>query len=409
MMNRRHFTRSAAALFSASALTRFPVAYAKAATDKRLIVMVLRGAMDGLHALVPYGDKDYAKIRPNLAMSAPGGDNPVINLDGSFGLHPGLKPLKSLYDAGEISFIPAAATQYRARSHFEAQNMLETLGSAPYALKTGWLNRALLSLNYGDARMGLALGPSVPLILFGRADVRTYSESRLPDVTEDFMSRVGAMYDSDPAFHKAISQAMEDMQPTGAAMSGDMSGDMSGGMMMSDMDDMRLRPGKLSDTTLAAATLLKAADGPRIAVIEAGGWDTHYAQQRRLAGLFEELSAGIMTIKSELGNAWKDTAVVVVSEFGRTARENGSAGTDHGTGGLAMIAGGAVSGGKIMGTWPGLSSSALFEDRDLMPTTHIESVFKSVLRDHMGISERSLDTQVFPDLRAIKPLPGLMA
>ena len=403
MINRRHFTRGAAALLGASAMTQLPVAYANAPTQKRLIVMVLRGAMDGLHALVPYGDKNYAKIRPNLAMSAPGGDKPVIDLNGSFGLHPALRPLKSLYDEGEISFIPAAATRYRARSHFEAQNMLETLGSAPYALKTGWLNRALMSLNYGDARMGLALGPSVPLILFGKAGVRTYSESRLPEVTEDFMSRIGTMYDSDPAFHRAISQAMEDMNPPAGSMTD------SDGSMMSDMDEMRLRPNKLSDTTFAAATLLKAEDGPRIAVIEAGGWDTHFAQERRLNAQFEDLSAGIMTLKTELGDVWSKTAIVVVSEFGRTARENGSAGTDHGTGGLAMVAGGAVKGGQILGSWPGLSSSALFEDRDLMPTTDVESVFKSVLRDHMGISERALDTSVFPDLRAIKPMPGLIA
>lgn len=417
MITRRNFTRSAAALFGGSALSRFPVAYGRAQTDKRLIVIILRGAMDGLHALAPYGDKDYAKIRPGLALQAPGGDRPVIDLDGSFGLHPALAPMKPLYDRGQLAFIPAASTQYRARSHFEAQNLLETLGSAPYVMKTGWLNRALMVMSGGDERMGLALGPSVPLILYGKAGVRTESESRIPEVTDEFMSRISAMYDSDPAFHKAIAQAMEEESKTGM-MARDMtsanmaSEDMMSESMMSDMSemgDMRLRPNNLGDTTFAAATLLRAADGPRVAVIEAGGWDTHYAQERRLTALFKDLSEGLVTIKSELGDVWTDTAVVVVSEFGRTARENGSNGTDHGTGGLAMVAGGSVKGGQILGTYPGLSSAALFEDRDLMPTSSVEGIFKAVLQQHMGLSERALNTAIFPDLLAIKPMDNLFA
>ena len=412
MITRRNFTRAAAALIGASAFTQAPVAYAKAPGEKRLIVIVLRGAMDGLHALAPYADKDYRKIRPGLALTAPGGDRPVIDLNGSFGLHPALAPMKPLYDAKQLAFIPAASTQYRARSHFEAQNMLETLGSAPYAMKTGWLNRALLTMNAGDTRLGLALGPSVPLILYGNAGVRTHSESRLPEVSEDFMARIGAMYDSDPAFHNAIAQSMEEQAMEGQAKTGMMSENdmMSAGDMMSDMsmDDMRLRPNNLGDTTLAAATLLKASDGPRVAVIEAGGWDTHFAQERRLTALFEDLSEGIVTIKTQLGDVWDDTAVVVVSEFGRTARENGSNGTDHGTGGLAIVAGGNVKGGQILGTYPGLSSAALFEDRDVMPTSSVESIFKTILRNHMGITERALDTKVFPDLKAIKPMGGLI-
>lgn len=393
MINRRTFTRSALAGLGSAAFARGPVAFAKAPTDKRLIVIVLRGAMDGLHALAPYADRDYRKLRPGLALTKPRGDNPVIDLDGSFGLNPALSALKPLYDAGEVTFIPAASTQYRQRSHFEAQNLLETMGSSAYALKTGWLNRTLNSLNGGDARLGLALGPTIPLILYGSAGVRTHSESRLPEVTEGFMTRINAMYDGDPMFHDAISQAMETQGADETMMMG---------------EDMRLRPNRLGDTTLAAAKLLKEPNGPRIAVIESGGWDTHYGQERRLTALFKELAGGIVTIKSELGNVWDDTALVVVSEFGRTARENGTNGTDHGTGGLAIVAGGSVAGGKIGGTWPGLSGSALFEDRDLMPTTHVESIFKALLRDHMGVSERAISEDIFADLKHIKPMDGLM-
>lgn len=387
MLNRRHFAKLSAAGLMTSAIA--PPIFADVPTEKRLILINLKGAMDGLHALAPYSDSHYHKLRPTLGLGASGTDRPVIDLDGSFGLHPALKPLQSLYRAKELVFVPAVSTQYRQRSHFEAQNMLEGGGLLPYQQKTGWLNRAMLEMGGSPNRIGLSLGPTVPLIMLGQADIRTWSDSRLPKADEGFLSRVNALYQEDPIFHKAFTQVQEDK--TNSAM----------------MENMRLGNGRLELSTRAALAILKEKDGPRIAVIEAGGWDTHYAQERRLSKLFGELANALALIKKELGPKWKDTAVMVVSEFGRTAAENGSKGTDHGTGGLAILVGGSVNGGKVRGVWPGLSNIALLEERDLAPANHLESLFKATLTQHLGLSERQVADTVFPGLNSIKMMENL--
>ncbi len=387
MLTRRLFTKlSAAGLLSNAAAS--PV-FAFAPTEKNLILINLKGAMDGLHALVPYADSDYRKLRPTLGLSGPGTKGGVLNLDGHFGLHPALQPLRALYFSKELLFIPAVSTQYRRRSHFEAQNMLQGGGASPYQQKTGWLNRAMIQMGMSPSRLGLSLGPTLPLIMQGRADVRMWSDSRLPQAGEDFLTRVGALYDDDPVLRKAFTQAQED---TASA---------------SMMSGMRLGNGRLELKTRAAVSILKENNGPRIAVIEAGGWDTHYAQERRLNKLFAELALAILLIKTELGESWKNTAVMVVSEFGRTAAENGSKGTDHGTGGLAILAGGSVKGGEIRGKWPGLSSRALLDNRDLAPANHLESVFKSTLIEHLGLSDSQVADHVFPDFESIPVITDL--
>jgi uncharacterized protein (DUF1501 family) len=366
-----------------------PPVFADVPTEKRFILINLKGAMDGLHALAPYGDSDYHKLRPTLGLGAPGTDRTLLDIDGSFGLHPALKPLQSLFNANELVFVPAVSTQYRQRSHFEAQNMLEGGGASPYQQKTGWLNRAIVEMGGSQDRIGLTLGPTIPLIMRGEADIRTWSDSRLPEADEGFLNQLNALYQEDPIFHKAFAQAQADK--TNPSM----------------MENMRLGNGRLELSTRAALAILKEKNGPRIAVIEAGGWDTHYAQERRLSNLFGELASSIALIKKELGSKWKDTAVMVVSEFGRTAAENGSKGTDHGTGGLAIIAGGSVNGGKIRGVWPGLSKIALLEERDLAPANHLESLFKSALVQHLGISERQVAETIFPDINSIKMMENL--
>ena len=387
MLNRRHFAKLTAAGLMTIAIA--PPIFADAPTEKRLILINLKGAMDGLHALAPYADSAYHKLRPTLGLGAPGTDRGVLDLDGSFGLHPALKPLQSLYRAKELLFVPAISTQYRQRSHFEAQNMLEGGGSSPYEQKTGWLNRATLEMGGTPHRIGLSLGPTIPLIMRGQADIRTWSDSRLPEADEGFLSRVSALYEEDPVFHKAFAQAQDDK--TNSAM----------------MDNMRLGNGRLELSTRAALAILKEKNGPRIAVIEAGGWDTHYAQDRRLTKLFGELASSISLIKKQLGPIWRDTAVMVVSEFGRTAAENGSKGTDHGTGGLAILAGGLVNGGKIRGVWPGLSMTALLDARDLAPANHLESLFKSTLIEHLGLSDSQVADTVFPGLNTLKMMENL--
>ncbi|WP_371397579.1 DUF1501 domain-containing protein [Fretibacter rubidus] len=387
MLSRRHFAKLTAASLMGGAIAS-PV-FASAPTEKRFILINLKGAMDGLHALAPYADPDYHRLRPTLGLGAAGTNREVLDLDGSFGLHPALKPLQALYRAKELTFIPAVSTQYRQRSHFEAQNMLEGGGASPYQQKTGWLNRAILEMGSTPHRIGLTLGPTIPLIMQGQADIRTWSDSRLPEADEGFLRRLESLYDNDPIFHKAFAQAQEDN--SNSAM----------------MENMRLGNGRLGFSTQAALSILKEKNGPRIAVIEAGGWDTHYAQERRLYKLFVELADSIALIKNDLGPMWKDTAVMVVSEFGRTAAENGSNGTDHGTGGLAIIAGGSINGGKIRGRWPGLSPSALLEERDLAPENHLESLFKSTLIQHLGLSETQVADTVFPGLQTIKMIENL--
>lgn len=387
MFNRRHFTKlTAAGLLSGGMAS--PV-LASAPTEKRFILINLRGAMDGLHALAPYKDRDYHKLRPTLGLGAAGTDRQVIDLNGSFGMHPALKPLEALYRNKELIFVPAVSTQYRQRSHFEAQDILEGGGTAPYQHNTGWLNRAITEMGGTPRRIGLSLGPSIPLIMRGAADIRTWSDSRLPEVDEGFLSRMNALYENDPIFHKAFTQAQQDKNKS--AM----------------MENMNRGNGRFELSIRAALNMLKDKDGPRIAVLEAGGWDTHYAQERRLNKLFGELASAIILMKTELGPLWKDTAVLVVSEFGRTASENGSKGTDHGTGGLAFLAGGAVKGGFIRGKWPGLSRVALLDERDLAPANQLTSLFKATLIDHLGLTESQVEESVFPSTRKIKLMENL--
>ena len=389
MFTRRSFQQFGAASLMLAA-TPAPL-LAKLPTDKRLIVIQLKGAMDGLHALVPYADANYQKLRPNLGLGRSGSKGTargIIDIDGSFGLNSALKPLYSLYTSKDLLFIPAISTQYRQRSHFEAQDMLGGGGLAPYQQKTGWLNRAITQINSSE-RIGLTLGPTIPLIMRGKADIRTWSESKLPEVDEGFLDRVNALYENDPIFHKAFNLAQADSKQSGAK------------------DNLRLGNGRLELSMQAALTLLKQKDGPRLAVIEANGWDTHFGQERRLQKLFTELANSVALAKSELGPLWQDTAILVVSEFGRTAAENGSKGTDHGTGGLAILAGGTVKGGQIAGAWPGLSKTALFQARDLAPANAMEGVFKSVLTAHLGLSEAKVADYVFPGMNKIKPMTGL--
>lgn len=389
MIDRRLFLQQSGVTGLTAIIAAPRVALAAAPTENRLIVIVLRGGLDGLHALPPYADPDYRRLRPTLAVAAPGNDSGALYLDGSFGLHPALVPLLPMFSAGEFLPIPAVATRYRRRSHFDGQNVLETGSGKPFGARDGWLNRAITGLNAGDRRLGLGLGPATPLILQGEARIQTWSESRLPEVDEDFLSRLAFTYEADPLFGQALADIRNKPNTTD-------------GMQMGKSRTPRNK--EFEKAATAAATLLAGSDGPRIAVIESLGWDTHFGQTRRLADLLGQLARGIVSLRDGLGNSWQKTAIIAVSEFGRTAAENGTRGTDHGTGGLAMLAGGAVQGGKIGGTWPGLSPAGLYENRDLRPTTGIESIFKAALIEHMGLSRSFVEDTVFPGSRGTPPL-----
>ena len=389
MLDRRSFLTIGAGTVAAALLSTRSV-FASIPVDRRLVFVFLRGGLDALHTLIPYGDADWEKLRPTLARSLQAGGG-ALDLDGYFGLHHALVPLAPLYRSGELLLIPAASTSYRDRSHFDGQNLLENGSGKPYGAPTGWLNRAIAGLNDGDRRLGLSIGPAVPLIMQGDARVQTWADSALPRVDEDFLVRMSRAYREDTLFLNALDDAREASQPD---------------IDMAGVDNRRGDNFPLS--ARAVADLLTQPNGPRIAVMELGGWDTHFDQERRLTNLFGSLSKGIVELKHGLGKNWANTAVVIVSEFGRTAAENGSRGTDHGTGGLAMLAGGAVAGGRIAGDWPGLSEKALWQGRDLRSVNSYEALFKTIVTDHLGLKRDLVEDLVFPGSRSVQPMDGVL-
>jgi len=381
-ISRRKFikhTGSAGALALASALWPMRFAFAETPHENRLLVVILRGAMDGLAAVVPYADRAYADVRG--AMALPQNAATLIQLDGMFAMHTALKPLTELYQQKQLLILHAAATSYRDRSHFDAQDLLENGSDKPHALTTGWLNRAVLVLP--KSQEALAIGSSVPLMLRGQAKVGSWAPSVLPDVDEDFLSRVMHMYQSDPLLLRALTSA-QDMRGVGGSVMGGRGTKAFIGMIEK------------------AAAFMSAPTGARIGTIELGGWDTHANQgleKGRLANNFSILADGLVAYKKAMGAVWAQTAVLVITEFGRTVKGNGTSGTDHGTGSIAMLLGGGVSGGRVVGDWPGLSQ--LYEDRDLMPVNDLRGLLKSTLNQHLGIQDTVLDQQIFPGSNGI--------
>jgi uncharacterized protein (DUF1501 family) len=394
MLNRRDLLAGAT---GAAALSFPTFAFGQAqATNKRLLVVILRGGMDGLSAVPPVGDPAYASLRGRLAIPR-SGDNAALPLDATFGLHKNLPKMHALYRAGELLPIHAAATPYRERSHFDAQNVLETGAAAPFARNDGWLNKALGALPRARPEMGLALSAQAPLILRGATPVATWSPSALPDVETDTMTRLLSLYEArDPALEHALESAMAANTVA----------------MESGATDMNARGQRnLAPLAQIAARFLKDDNGPIAAVIEVGGWDTHANQgleQGPLARGLSGLDEGLDAFKIEMGSAWRDAVVVMITEFGRTAAPNGAGGTDHGTAAAAFLAGGAVQGGGVLANWPGLSRAALFEDRDLRPTLDIRAVLKGVLSDHLRVANAALEREAFPDSTTVRAAQGLI-
>lgn len=358
------------------------------AAQKKLVVIILRGGMDGLSAVPPVGDPDHARVRGRLAPEQP------LPLDGTFALHPRLAALHELYVAGELLPIHACATGYRERSHFDAQNVLETGAVAPFARDSGWLNAALAALPRESS--GVALNAQAPLILRGPAPAATWSPSVLPEPNEDLMARLMDLYDArDPALAQALraAQSANAIAGEGAAMGRGRGAEAAAGLAR------------------VAGNFLTEPDGAAAAVIELGGWDTHAnqaAEQGPLARALAALDASVAALKQALGPAWSDTVVAIVTEFGRTVAPNGNGGADHGTGAAAFLAGGAVAGGRVHADWPGLAQRALHEGRDLRPTTDLRAVLKGVLAAHWRLPNRILATSVFPDSGGVAAIEGLV-
>jgi uncharacterized protein (DUF1501 family) len=404
---RRRFLLGSGAL--AASLTLPDVLFAHIGGSARLVVVILRGALDGLAAVPPYADPDYAGLHRELAISAPGATDGALALDDTFGLHPSLTFLHERYLAGEVVVFNAVASPYRDRSHFDGQNVLENGLTKPIGAADGWLNRALAALPRGAGDRAVAISQNVPLILRGDAPVISKSPQATPDVDEELLSRLADLYSKDDWFSARLSEAWQTERLTDAAAMDPAAQDARAALQNAAVKTAA--PDRVSGAARMAATLMRSVGGPEVAVIEATGWDTHANQggakgalAQRLAGLDQALRA----LADELGPLWPQTAVLVVTEFGRTAAMNGTRGTDHGTGGCAFLAGGAVRGGRVIADWPGLSRTALLDNRDLRPTLDLRSVFKAVLDEHMRVDAKTLATRIFPDSSGARPLQGLM-
>jgi uncharacterized protein (DUF1501 family) len=413
-MDRRTLIRLGFATGASVFAGRFSFA-APALSQNRLVFIIMRGALDGLSAVPPYGDPAYARLRAELAIGPPGGANTALPLDGTFGLNPGLAFLRESYVAKELLVFHAIATPYRERSHFDGQDVLENGLTQPHASATGWLNRALSGLPAGgrSRESGVALAQNVPLVLRGPAAVASWSPSVLPDLDADTLQRIADRYASDPVLSRRLADAMATDKLATQAQSAPSAG--SDATMASDDSAgsaaVRSTAARYTETVKTAAGFLCREDGPSVAVFDTMGWDTHFNEgggQGQLRGRLAVLDETLRTLKQNMGDAWSRTAVLLATEFGRTAAANGTRGTDHGTGSAAFLLGGAVDGGRVVADWPGLSSSALYQQRDVKPTLDMRSLMKSVLHDHLQIATATIDSEVFPDSRSAAYLPNLL-
>jgi uncharacterized protein (DUF1501 family) len=399
MMNRRTLVQGAALGGMATMLPR--CLFAHTDIDARFVLVILRGALDGLAAVPAYGDGSYADKRGELAITAP-----QYKLDGTFALNPALQHLHERYQANELIVFHAVASPYRERSHFDGQDLLENGTTDATRAHDGWLNRALPAMPATKTRsteqLALALAQNVPLVLRGGARVNSWAPSKLPQADSDTLQRIADLYSDDQYFASRLQAALAADEVAGAQMQEDAQDMGKGGR-----DPLKA----LGPVTAAAGKFLAAADGPRIAVIEASGWDTHAnqgAENGQLANRLRGLDAGLDSMRAALGPAWRDTAILVVTEFGRTVAVNGTRGTDHGTATSAFLLGGAVAGGRVIADWPGLATSALYQGRDLRPTLDLRAICKGILAPHLGVTQAALEEKVFPQSRGVKGLEGLI-
>ncbi len=381
---------------SAAWLARPRLSWAATPADRRLVLVQLRGGLDGLAAVVPWGDPDYRRARGARARPRPGaGADAVVDLDGGFGLNPALGGLKPLWDAGELAVVHAVALPGGQRSHFDAQDLLESGAERPGAVRDGWLNRAQAALP--GAPEAAAIGGAVPLVLRGEQAVTSLDPARDPAADADFVARMAGLYAADPVLGPALGEALATRD---ALADGTPEG-------VEERDPKAKKAKSLPAGTVAATgRLLAAAEGPRVAVLDVGGWDTHARQEAVLQRNLTGLARGLLGLRAAMGDAWSQTVVVVVSEFGRTVAANGTGGSDHGTAGVVLLAGGGVGAAKVHGEWPGLAERHQHEGRDLKGTTDMRAVFAAVARDWLGVDERALAQVVLPGVR---PVGGLFS
>lgn len=356
------------------------VTFARLPARGRFVFVLLRGGMDGLGAVVPVGDPAYRTVRGSMAYRA----SDLTMLTDGFGLAPGLAPLEELWDAGELTVLHGMAIPYRTRSHFDGQAVLETGLDRPRGASDGWLNR-LLQVMEGE-RAGIAVAAGLPRSLDGTFPITTWSPTRLGVVEDAYLDRLHVLYQRDEVLHDRFEAALQTREAEAAR---GMEGTGGAGAPRGNV---------VAPVMRAAARFLREASGPNVAAVEFGGWDTHAAQgtaggplDRRL----EQLAGGVMALRNEMGDAWSDTTVVIMTEFGRTARPNGSGGTDHGTAGAGFVVGPGVAASRVVADWPGLAERQLFEGRDLRPTLDTRAVLKGVVAGVFDLTSRQAD-RIFP-------------
>jgi len=383
--------------------------------DPRFLTIVLRGALDGLAAVAPVGDPDWVKLRGDDALKLDGA-KPGLPLDGFFALNPAMPNLHRLYKAGQATVVHAVATPYRERSHFDGQDVLESGLARPGRVDTGWLNRALTRLEPDDrvrtsqnGRRTFAVGPITPLVVRGPAPVLSWVPPRLPPVSDDTTMRLLDLYrHADPTFARVLEDRIGLATLGLGTPPANRPGEMGPAVQIGGINQVR---SYFAEAAGAAAKFLSNPDGPRVGALALDGWDTHNnegAVTGRLSDLLGALDAALAAVETNMGPAWSETVVTLVTEFGRTARINGTQGTDHGTATVALLLGGAVKGGRVVADWPGVKESDLHDKRDLKATTDLRAVLKGLLRDHLRIDERVLTADIFPGSDDVRPMGGLL-
>jgi len=381
--------------------------------DPRFLTVVLRGGLDGLAAVAPVGDPDWIKLRGDKALRLDG-PTPALPLDGFFALNPAMPNLYRMYKAGHAMFVHAAATPYRERSHFDGQDVLESGLAKPGFAETGWLNRALGAIEPGGRvdtgrRKAFAIGPITPLVVRGPAPVLSWVPPRLPPVSDETTLRLLDLYrHTDPTFARVLEDRLGLAAIARAGAIERKPNEQGPVIQVGGIEQVRTY---FADAAGAAAKFLASPDGPRVGALAFDGWDTHInegAVNGRLAQLLGALDGALAAIETNMGEAWRETVVALVTEFGRTARVNGNEGTDHGTATVLLLAGGALKGGRVIADWPGLKDADLHEKRDLKPTTDLRAVIKGVFKDHLRVEDGALTAKIFPDSAAVAPMGGLL-
>jgi uncharacterized protein (DUF1501 family) len=404
--SRRSLLLASGTLFAWAYLPKLALAEGR---DPRMLTIILRGALDGLGVVAPVGDPDWVKLRGERAMTLDG-KIPALPLDSFFALNPAMPNLYRLYQAKQAAIVHATATAYRERSHFDGQDVLESGFAKPGATDSGWLNRALAATEpmarvAAPGRQGFAVGPVTPLVVRGSAPILSWTPPRLAPASDDTIGRLLGLYQhTDPMLARILE---ERMGLTAIARAGGM--DAKAAPLPGGAERVRAY---FAESAGAAAKFMARPDGPRVGALAFDGWDTHVdegADKGQLAALLGALDGAIAAVESNMGDAWRETVVTIVTEFGRTAKINGTNGTDHGTGTIALLAGGALKGGRVIADWPGLKTADLYQSRDLKPTTDLRAVLKGLLKDHLRLSDQVLAAKVFPGSANVPAMAGLCA